>query len=296
MIQFQTVIGLVLASTLILKAGIAAADTIYVAPATGSGVNQSDLATTTDLIKTSVNHNGSHQIVNQADQADFTLQPNLLNLGSAYVLQLSKIKSDGAPVFSTQLKAERLDELDKVADRVTHAVLAGKAASQDTQVGEITNQEAHDGTQRRPARNEWYAGFGGSGLSGLNVSGLGYSLGLARAWDLNTALLKIMFEDAGLDSSFLMSTNLGGQYFLSNSDLAPYLGADFGFGAAKAEGGGGFFSGQTVGGFDVGGEAGAELLRTAAINLDLMFRASFLLHSTSYGMPIAYTLRLGLYF
>ncbi len=278
-----------------LGSALASASSIYVAPATGSGSSEADLSTATDLVKTSVSNVGSNQVVEQPEQADFTLQPKLLRLGSAYVLGVSKIQ-DGKIVFSSQLKAEKIDELDKVADRVVHAVLTGKAAPQDVQVGEITNQEAHDGTQRTPTRGEWFISLGGSNLSNLNVSGLGYALSVAHAWDLNTALIKLGLEDAGLDSAFLISANLGAQYFITSSSVAPYVGADFGFGAAKAEGNGGFFSGQTIGGFDLAGKAGVELFRTAGVNLDIEFRAGFLLKSGTYGNPGAYTLRLGLYF
>ena len=274
----------------------ALADHIFVQSATGSGVSSADLATATELIKTAVVEVSSHEVVPTPEQADFFLRPTLLKLGAAYVLSLSKADKTGRNLFSTQLKAEKIDELDKVALRVTRSALSGAKASQDEHVGEITNQEENDGTQRRPTRKEWYLGFGPMTFSNLNTTGIGYSLGVARAWDVNTVLIKIMGEAGGHNSAFLISLGIGGEYFLSTGNTAPYVGADFGFGAAKASGNAGFFTGSVIGGFDGGLQAGVELLRSSKINLDVNFRAGFLLKSNSYGLPSVYSLRLGLYF
>lgn len=272
------------------------ASRVFVEDATGPGVSRSDLDTTTELIKTSVPEVSSNQVVDQPERADYYLQPRLLKLGSAYLLGLSKTEKNGTVINSSQLKASSMNELDTVAKRLTKAVMRGFTALENPEVGEITEEETHHGTERRPARKAWYLGIGGATFSNLNVDGIGYSLGVAYNWDLNSALIKIMAEGAGLDSAFVASAGIGGQYFLLKSDIAPYIGGDFGFGAAKAEGGEGFFSGSTIGGFDVGAEAGIQFLRTASVNLDLGFRAGFLLHSNSYGSPAVYSLKLGIYF
>jgi len=267
-----------------------------VEPATGSGVSGSDLDTATQLIKNAISDVSSNQVVDSKDHADFRLRPNLMRLGEAYELGLQKINSDGTIVFSSQLKAEKMDELDKVATRLTRSVLNGTRATTDPRVGEVTNQEAHDGDQRRPVRREWYLGIGGASLNNLNVSGIGYSFGVAHAWDFNSGLFKIQGDFASLSGAFATSAGIGGEYFILSSDLAPYLSADFGFGAAKVEGDDGFFSGGFYGGFDVGVGAGVEIMRTSAVNMDIAFRAGFLLRNDGYGNPSALSLKLGLYF
>ena len=272
------------------------ADRIYVERASGSGVSNSDLETATELIQGAVPQVSSDQVVSEMSEANLFLRPHLLRLGSAYLLQLEKADREGEVIFSGSLKAERMDELDIVARRLTRAVLSNTTPSSDERVGEITNEEAHNGTQRNPTRSEWYLGFGGSDFSNMNVNGLGYSLGAAHVWDINVALIKIIGEFSGLDSAFMTSLGLGGDYFFSSSPISPYVGGDFGFGAAKAEGNAGFFSGDVIGGFDLGGEAGIEFFRTSAVNLDLGFRAGVLLHSNSYGSPAVYSLRLGVLF
>ena len=279
-----------------LYSSLASASQIFVEPATGSGVSEGDLDTATQLVKNAIPDVSSNQVVDSPDQADYSLRPNLMRLGQAYEMGLQKVNKDGSIGFSSQLKAEKMDELDKVATRLTRSVLAGTRATNDQRVGEITNQEAHDGTQRRPVRSEWYLGIGGSSFNNLNVNGIGYSFGVAHAWDFNSGLFKIMGEFSGLDSAFATSVGLGGEYFILPTDFAPYISGDFGFGAAKAEGGAGFFSGTSYGGFDVGVGAGVEIMRTASTNLDISFRAGFLLKNDGYGTPEVFSLRLGLYF
>lgn len=289
-------LSLLAALSFSLSSSLAFASQVFVEPATGSGVSEGDLDTATQLVRNAVADVSSNQLVASPDEADYSLRPNLMRLGQAYELGLQKVNKDGSVAFSGQLKAQKMDELDKVATRLTRSVLAGTRPSNDARVGEITNQESREGTQRKPVRNEWYVGIGGAEFNNLNVNGIGYSFGLAHAWDFNQGLFKILGEFSGLDSAFVGSVGLGGEYFLLNSDLAPYLSGDFGFGGAKAEGGAGFFSGTSYGGFDVGVGTGVEIMRTAATNLDIAFRAGFLLKNNGYGTPEVFSLKLGLYF
>jgi hypothetical protein len=279
---------------LVLVSSAAQAAQVYVAPATGSGVSPSDLETTTELIQTAVPDVSSNTITNDQDKADLILQPRVVRLGEAYILSLSKIQN-GETVYSSELKAAHIEELDKVSERLTRSVLAGERAKSNPRVGEITDEEAKQGTQRRPVRTENYIGFGGTTLGNLNTNGTGYSIGLAHGWDVNSAVLKIMGEGDFNGSAFFASAGIGADYFLSMSDVAPYLSADFGGGVAKVDAGS-EFSGQTIGGFVVGGGAGVRLLRTSAVNLDIGFHADFLLRNNNYGLPQALSLRVGIYF
>jgi hypothetical protein len=89
--------------------------------------------------------------------------------------------------------------------------------------------------------------------------------------------------------------SLGGAYFFSLRDIAPFVGADFGYGATKVESDS-VFSGESRGGFALGVSAGVMLLRTSAVNLEIAVKTSFLLAANANGAPQAYSLRLGLYF
>jgi len=278
----------------ILSTVSAQAAQIYVGRATGTGVAPSDLETTTELIQSSVPEVSSNTVIDDEGKADIILQPRLVRLGQAYILSLSKIQN-GETVYSSELKAARIEELDKVAQRLTRSVLNGERAKDNPRVGEITDEEATQGTQRRPVRVENYIGFGGSTFGNLNASGIGYSLGLAHGWDVNRAVLKILGEGDFNGNAFYTSLGIGADYFLSMTDVAPYISGDFG-GAVAKEDSNSIFSGKTIGGFVAGVGAGVRFLRTSAVNLDIGFHAGFLLRSNDYGLPDALSLRLGIYF
>ncbi|MDR3605957.1 MAG: hypothetical protein P4M08_01095 [Oligoflexia bacterium] len=273
---------------------LAHAENVYVEPATGTATSADDLAATTDIIRSSVTEVSSDHLVGAPSQADISLRPKLVRLGQAYVLTLGKVKN-GEIIFSSQLKAMRMDEMDKVAERLTRSVLVGEQAQSHPRVGELTLKESKEGAERRPTHNAWYLGFGGSELNHLNSSGLGYSLGLAYSWDVNFARVKLFAEGDGIGDAFFAGGGMGFNYYFSQEDIAPYLSADFGAGAAKIDGGG-ITSGQIVGGFIVGAGAGIEFLRTTAVNVGLGFRAGFLLHENNIGLPEVLSLRLGVYF
>jgi hypothetical protein len=270
----------------------ARADLVKVEAADGTNSSAGDQASVTQLVRSSVSELGG-DLTEDGGAADYTLRPHLLRLGESYILSIDKTVK-GQIRFSTQLKAAHVDELDKVALRVTRAAMQDKRASADPHVGEITDQEAKEGTQRRPARHTVYLGFGGTWLANLANDNLGYSFGLGYGWDLNRVLLKLV---GGLDiagSAFILSTGIAADVFLTTTEVAPYVGAEFGYAFSKADGG--VFSGATANGFDVGIEGGVQILRTAAVNLDIGARAGFLLNSNGLGDPRAISARVGLYF
>ena len=173
-------------------------------------------------------------------------------------------------------------------------MLTGERATTHPQVGEITDQEASDGTQRRPARNEMLIALGGASFTNLNKDGIGYSVGTAFSWDLNRERIKLFGDLDVNDSALFVSAGIGGNHYFSQRDIAPYVGADFGLGTSKSAGS--ITDSEWTGGFVIGVDAGVEVLRTTSINLDFGFRIAFLLHANDFGTPIASTLRLGLYF
>ncbi len=266
---------------------------IFVEPARGSGVPQSDLDSATALVQSAVPQVNGNQVTSDQSKADFSLRPDLVKLGKSYVLTLSKVRG-GEVQNTTQLKAQSIEELDKVALRVTQAVIANKKASDDAQVGEITNHEAREGTQRKPVRSLHYLALGGSLFGNLNSSKLGYSLGVGHGWDSNQMIIKVNGDLSIAGDAALIAATLGLDYFLTAQDFAPYIGGNFGVGAAKSEGG--FFSSSMIGGFVLAPEAGFQILRTSTVSMDICFRAEFLMNSNEYGHPAAYSLKVGLYF
>jgi hypothetical protein len=144
-------------------------------------------------------------------------------------------------------------------------------------------------------RRATYLGFGPSWFGNLNRSGPGLSLGIAYSWDANFARIKIFGEGDFRNAAFFAGGGLAGEYFFTETAVAPYVSVDFGGAAAKIDNGA-VLDGATVGGFAIGWGGGIEFLRTSTVNLDLGFRAGYLLHDNQYGAPQVYSLRLGLYF
>jgi hypothetical protein len=282
---------LAMSFTLALSHAARAAD-IYVTPATGSNVSASELKTATELVKLSVPDVSTDEVVEESGKADYVLKPKLIRLGETFVLSLTKTKK-GKTVFSSQLKATHKDELDRVARDLTRSVMEEKKITEspvDATPSEGTSPDMHQAMH--PIK---YLGFGGSSFNRLNSSGFGYSFAAAFGWDTDQALIKILTEADFNGSAFFLNAGLGGNYFFNMRNIAPYLTADFGGGLAKLDAGG-ILSGQTIGGFVLAAGAGIQFLRTAEVNLDIGFRAAFMLNRNALGAPQVFTLRLGLFF
>ena len=266
------------------------ADEYFVEKTIGPGIAESDLSTATELIRVSVGQSGSHHVSKDSSKADFILRPRLMKLGSAYIMTLEKLKGEEV-VFSNQLKASQLDELDKITSRLTRSVIESLKSEKEAKVGEVTDEEAKQGSQRKPAIRGYYFGIGPVLLGNLGSSGLGYDLSGAYAWDVNQIMVQIFTDLAFKGSASFLDIGIGGHYFLSDRDLAPYLAADFGYAGASVQN-----TLESSGGFALGFGAGFQLLRTSSIHLELGTRFTVLFNKNSIGNPTLLQLRLGLYF
>jgi hypothetical protein len=282
-------IGIVLSLPLVVQAS-----QVFVEKTTGSDLTEGELNTVTSLIKTSVPESGADQIVESSHEADFILRPSLIRLGQSYILNIAKVRS-GKTVFSSKLKATKFDEMDKISLRLTRSVLSEERAGDKPRVGEVTDHESKEGSQRRPTHDRKYVAFGGSTLGQLNAPGVGYSLGLGYSWDLNTVALKLLLDGNLSGSALFMNVGAGINYYLTSTDFSPYVSGDFGLGWSKSDGGS-LISGANSAGFVFGLGAGVEFFRTASVNLDIGLHASFMTVQNGIGLPAAFTLRAGLYF
>jgi hypothetical protein len=281
-----------LAVALVLFPGVALADKVFIELASGPGISDDDLSSFYELIRTSVGQLG-HESVGDPKQADVVLRPKLLRLGGAYIATLDRVEH-GKVTRSDQLKAAHIEELDQVASRLTRAVMIGENAKGDVRVGEVTDQEVHEGKNRKEAIKGHYFGFGPASLGNLNATGIAYSFTGAYSWDVNTALVRIGIDSTFGDDAFMGDVHLGVDFPLTDRDVAPYLGVKAGLGLSKANGG--LFDGATAGGFVVGVEGGILLLRTSSINLCLGGDWAILLNSNGIGKPVMAGAHLGLYF
>jgi hypothetical protein len=273
----------------------AAGAEVCVAAATGAGAPSSLLVTVTDLVRSAVGEAGSSVLSPEGGAScAITLRPKVIKLDAATLLSIEKWE-ENRMTFSTQLKAARTDELDRVAQRVVRAVLSETAAREDVKVNDVTEDEATHGVARRPARSGYFASFGPAWLSELNATGLGVGISGGYAWDVNRVILQLQADFATHRSALWTVVGIGGRYFLGSSDLAPYLSGEFGYGFAKrAEEG--LFTGKNTTGFALGGGVGLHLLRTTIVNLGIGVRTTILLSEIDGAKPMATAAEVSLYF
>lgn len=269
------------------------ASSFFVENAGGSYVSQADSTTTVQLIKASVGELG-HDLADERTKADFILVPKLIPVGSAYVVSLEKWKGSRR-LFTSKMKAARFEDMDEIAHRLVRAVIAEVSATKDVRVGDVTEEESRAGERRRPARNAKYFALGPSVFGNLGTPSLAVYLAGAYAFDVNDIMIRIRAEGAFGGGSIFADFGLGASFFLSQRDVAPFIGLDFGYGFARMATTGTIF-GESVTGFVLAPLVGVQLLRTSAVNLELALRAAFLLNKNSAGNPMLFTLRVGLYF
>ena len=149
-------------------------------------------------------------------------------------------------------------------------------------------------SNKKRAQRMSYLGFGGVGMSALRAKGIGMSFAGAQAWDAEVATIKLLGEVDVNGESLFTNAGIGGNYYLSKDDFAPYVAGDFGVALSKLANSD--LSSGTQSGFALGLGTGITFMHTFDVQLDLGFRAVFLLKQNSEGAPAAYSLRLGVYF
>lgn len=276
-------------SVVLLVSSAAFADVYYVDGGGQTAVDD-DRAAAVELVQSAVGELG-HQTTEDATKADYTLRPRLLRLGSAYILKLEKRKA-GNVIFSSQLKAQQPEELDRVAKRLTRAVINNQPASDSARASDVTNEEVHEGTNRKQAISGYHFALGPSLPQNMGTSGVGYSFSLGKAWDLNKAMIRLRGDLFGKGGALGLDFGLSGQYYFINSDFSPFAGAELGFGALRTNTGT-IFSNDLHAGFFLGPVAGVQLFRTSSVQVELGLKWSVMLVDTN---PSFFAFRVGLYF
>jgi len=303
--------GLLLAST---ATGWAAE--VFVEPATGTGVTESDRATVTELVRSAVVQEGE-SLAEGAGKARIVLRPKFMKLGGSRILFLEKLK-DGKSVFRIQQKVFQMEDVEELAQPMTRAVLREEklelAADLDGALpAEPVDDSDNDYSQfpipkknhdkapapvparKRTARKGGYFAFGPAVLDRLNAPGVAYSFAGAFLWDVDRAVIKLLADLSASGDAMLASMGLGGNFFFLSGNTTPYAGADIGVGFAKVHTGS-LFSGELVGGFTLGLGGGVVMFRNSSVNMDLGLRGVILLNPNTLGYPLGLALRLGIYF
>lgn len=176
--------------------------------------------------------------------AEFGIYGSLLQLGNKIIVEVSSVKVATAELaFTDRLTAESAEDLDVVIRRLATGIITGKKASATATVETVT--AAEDKTPRRratfssaglragymwPTDNSW------AGVTKMVAVDFVYGYETAK-WQLEVVPFlgfrggstndNTAFDWAIFDFSF--------HYFLTQTDISPYLGGGLGFHSVAAE-------------------------------------------------------------
>ena len=269
------------------------ATTYYVPDST---LSEAGLSTSLkSLVSSSITSAGG-QLAGSAAAADFTLKPELVQLGHAYILTVTRFKGN-EPLNSSRQKASSVEELDEAADRAVRATMHQTSTNKDVRVGEVQERDEYRLSRRTQSRHSAYFGLGPAGYANLGTSPLAYDIALGYNWEVSPyAMIRVLADLVTGDKlhSYYTSAQLGLNYAFTDNDNSPYIGALVGFGSAGTAARGHRVT--TIGGFSGTLGAGWMFFRTASTQLDLFAGYSTIFGNNGEGAPGTYGLRVGVLF
>ena len=245
------------------------------------------------LMGASVNSAGGN-VVESESSADYTLKADIVKLGPAIVLTVSRWKS-GRQQFAARQKANTISELDDATDRAVRAAMIGSPTKKDTRVGEVSEKEKHEMQTRIKSKNSVYLAFGPGYFNNMGTTqlsydfALGYVWGVAPQWDVKTVLDSVISNDW---KTSIISGSLGLDYYLTDADSAPYVTGGFGLGLSGST----YSSVTTIGGFQGQFGLGYQLFRTSSTQFDLSLVYNSIFLNNTIGSPGFYAFRIGVFF
>jgi hypothetical protein len=269
------------------------ATTYFVTEVRTSDANPELAKSLKSLITTAVTSAGG-QVAPTATAADFTLNTDLVKLGQAYVLTVTKVKP-GREQYASRQKAASVEELDDAADRAVRAAILETPAKKDMRVGEVKKRDEDQIKNRIQSRSVTYLGFGPAGFQNMGSPPLSYDLALGHLWEVSSqAAIKLLANAVGSGDfkTYFMMAQLGLNYYFTDEDIAPYIGGGLGFGLSWS----GNSNATTLGGFAGNLGLGYEFFRTSSTQFDVFAGYSAIFGNNSIGMPGYYGLRIGILF
>lgn len=275
---------------MLFQGTMALAASVFVTPASTEGEDGSLRASLYELVKAAVSEESGYSLIGSAKEADLTLNPRLLKLGSSYIVSVDKMKGERI-IHTSKMKAASAEDLDAVSARVVRAALHETKAAEDAQVGDVTQDEVSKTNLRIQTTRQWKLGFGPAWGDQMNVdkSGILFTLGFVWGIDPNFDL-DLAFRSAGFDKSgesgahfteFLIGTN----YYLTRSRNAPFLTAGVGRTSASVSIPDSTSiinsSDDTINGWSVRVGVGYKFFRTSTVNLGVEANYSKVFGETS---------------
>ncbi len=279
------------------------ADSYFVEEPKGVGTSDADRNSVAELVRIGVSQNG-HTVSAKKEDATFTLAPNLMKLGDAYVLSLQKKNKAGSVVFADKMKATEMSDMDTVASRLTRAVIEQKSLEETADVTNITRDEETLNSRRYNATRQWILGIGPGWTTNLRSGGGGFTFALGFLWgldpDFSLNLSWMINNGRDSDDSSFSDFSIGGEYYFKRSKFSPFLGVRMGYDVAKtsdscdssatsckedkASGWGGTLTG------------GYKLFRTSTVNAAIMGNYTYIFDETTAGNPSLFSILFAVYY
>lgn len=264
------------------------ASSYYVAKPKSKGTTAATIEAVYELFKSSIAGSESHSLSNSSTDADFVIQPKILQMGSTVLVIADKIQNKKV-IFSTRMKSEDLSDLDTVVNRLFASLNKEENITTTAKVNNVTEAEEHQGTRRFKATNQWQFAFGPAWGNKMNTSksgvffGFGYVWGLDPHFDLKLSFSAFNPEDTE-DSAHFRSTMLGMNYFFDLNKHSPFITSSIGYiSAAADDNSNGSFINQSEDdangwGLDVG--VGYKFFRTSTVNIATSINYSHVFEKT----------------
>ncbi|MBP5248235.1 MAG: hypothetical protein J6Z31_10330 [Fibrobacter sp.] len=232
-----------------------------------------DSQTVQMLVRDAVLQNGDSPV----EESENLLKISLMPLGNSIVV-VGELEKRGTAKNSSKLKAESIDELDVVLERVTTAVLKSENAKSNEEVGKITEQEKDEVVDRKGVRK--YKSFGIGPALWHDTH--------AKAKFLFAFDAKVLFEVAPqwaimMQGDYAFSVNplinhmdivVGPRYYFTATRFSPFVGLGFGVGAFLHD-----VSDQDRHsyGFAASAQTGLVMFRTSAAQLEMGLHYGYIL-------------------
>jgi hypothetical protein len=174
---------------------------------------------------------------------------------------------------------------------ITDPTLEQPRTTRRPRVGQIDASEKEKFRTRYESKNSTVFSFGPGFGSNLGNSKTLYAVGFGYEWEVGAqnAIIAQLTGAFG-DSTAYIDGLIGGKYYFTDEDIAPFVKAGFGFGSGKGPGL------DAVGGFAGMVGAGVTVFRTSTTHLEIGATYANLFASNSQGSPGLGTITLGILF
>ena len=243
---------------------------------THAGVDDADAQTATDIVCAEVSHRGMHP--------GARYRVGLGRLGHTVVLSLTMETAPGVIAEHRQMELSGIEEVPVAAPRLSDAVNRGEAIEETQRVGNVVQAEA-----RPPLTKKGDIHFSVGvlalmppiGTSGTPAPGME----MAFTYEWNNFSAGVGFRAAGNSASDnngssvgFVGLSVGGRYYLTDTDIAPYVGSGLVWSYEQVTNGT-YSSGASNQGIGAYGEIGVTALRTHRSHLSLGVRADLPFYS-----------------